>query len=382
MICELTKTNKNALYCVQFANSRREWKMHMSFAPLLLKKHWPDPDTFRTVKMIIKMTVHCSVRAIKCKYISLSHWPRMHTQASVVQWIPYRKIEFHILSLCSFQCLWRSFCMHPFAILFVASAHSWYHSMYGISKNEFARKNKCLFENCSFFHSNNSIARVVVYFIWQQVQNYVSWDQLDSTYKRNAEEEKRKERAIWPRISWSISALILFFAARKENNPLIMRFAYTGNVGCVYPRAHSRKNPLIEIIFVRFRWQWSGAHTWLALCNFQLLPEIPQFPIELWVFLLLNNNKQQTTQLMTCMTAYMSKLAMCSFACKTHGNFSQRHQFAVGAAIAAATTVVVVWKLKALQNWFDYNEQMNKVQSINFICKQLLYTWKCVCVCA
>lgn len=30
---------------------------------------WPDPVTYRTVKMTIKMTVHCSVCEIKCKYI-------------------------------------------------------------------------------------------------------------------------------------------------------------------------------------------------------------------------------------------------------------------------------------------------------------------------
>lgn len=36
------------------------------------KQKWSDPDTFRTVKMTIEMTVHCSVCVIKCKYSSLN----------------------------------------------------------------------------------------------------------------------------------------------------------------------------------------------------------------------------------------------------------------------------------------------------------------------
>lgn len=86
MICELTKTNQNASYCVPFAkkpisNFRRIWKMRTLFAPTPIKI-CPDPDTFRTVKMIIKMTVHCFVRAIKCKYTSPNNWPHKITRSN------------------------------------------------------------------------------------------------------------------------------------------------------------------------------------------------------------------------------------------------------------------------------------------------------------
>lgn len=163
----------------------------------------------------------------------------------------------------------------------------------------------------------------------------------------------------------------IFVAAKKENNPLIMRFAYTRAMYNVY----TRKNPLIEITFVRFRWQWSGAHTWLALCNFQTFTW--NSAISNWIMSFSSTQQQQTTQLMTCIVRWSVHVGDVLFCVQNAWQFLA----ATSVFVAAAVAGVCVWKMKELQNWFDYNEQMNKVLSINFICKRLLYTWKCVCVC-
>lgn len=59
-------------------------------------ENWPDPGTYRTVKMTIKMTVHCSVCVIKCKYTST---PRNRPRN------PLRQFCFYDLVLYSYSIL-------------------------------------------------------------------------------------------------------------------------------------------------------------------------------------------------------------------------------------------------------------------------------------